>query len=456
MQSIVFFVILEERNERLEKKMKYSRYTFEKLIKNINDEGIISLCKKAPQNFTRQRKIGARELIVYNLNKKGLTTKMELEDFIVECNIEDVSSPALLKQREKLNPEVFKYLHNDNLKAFYNQFSSEVKTFKGHILAAIDGSDWEIPNTQYARGAYNAQKNQYTSIARMKVSNCFDVLNCYVLDTQIESNKFNELELAKRHLKVAKTLTGQFPLIRIMDRYYNSLSEVYHSLKNNDSFVVRLQSKFSKKDQEKMKSHDEWIELSYETNRIRYWKDKDSELYEFYENGNTLKVRLVKIELKTGETEVLMTNLKEEDFTCEDIAHIYKMRWGIETNYHYLKESMKMTNISSGKKDIIKQEIFSQMLVFNMLQSLINEAEQEIDQSKYKHKMKININMAVGYLKRFFIVILLEENLKKRQELSETLHNKILKQIVPIRGDRDYARNKSTSNKHPITKRKAF
>ena len=34
----------------------------------------------------------------------------------------------------------------------------------------------------------------------------------------------------------------------------------------------------------------------------------------FYEDGHTLKIRFVKIELPTGEVEILMTHLGEEDF----------------------------------------------------------------------------------------------------------------------------------------------
>jgi len=173
-------------------------------------------------------------------------------------------------------------------------------------------------------------------------------------------------------------------------------------------------------------------------------------------NKNTLKVRFVRVELETGEIEIIMTNLEQEIFSSEDIESIYQLRWGIETNFHYLKESMRATNISSSKEDLIKQEIYSQMLVFNMLQSIQNEVEEEIDQNKYKHKMKINSNMAIGYIKRYMIIIFLEEDLEKRKELYHVLHEKILKHIVPIRPDRKYARNKVTRNKHHINKRNSF
>ncbi|WP_312469843.1 transposase [Neobacillus sp.] len=151
-----------------------------------------------------------------------------------------------------------------------------------------------------------------------------------------------------------------------------------------------------------------------------------------------------------------MTNLTSEEFDTDEISWLYNLRWGIETNYHYLKESMKITNISSSKEELIKQDIYSQMYVFNLLQTVQNEAEKEIVQENYKHKMKININMAVGYIKRYFIVIMLREEPSEWEQLYNRLHNKILKEIVPIRKGRKYERTTCSKNRHHINKRKAF
>ena len=64
--------------------------------------------------------------------------------------------------------------------------------------------------------------------------------------------------------------------------------------------------------------------------------------------------------------------------------------------------------------------------------------------------------MAVGYIKNRLILILLEEDNKKRDKLMEELENKVLKHIVPIRPDRNYYREKDKKNKYPINKRKTF
>lgn len=58
---------------------------------------------------------------------------------------------------------------------------------------------------------------------------------------------------------------------------------------------------------------------------------------------------------------------------------------GIETSYAHLKESMMITNISSNKDCIIKQKVYSQMMVYNIMQSIVNDIEDEINQDKYKY-----------------------------------------------------------------------
>ena len=76
----------------------YSKY----FVTNIKD--IIykkeSKQKYKTQNnyFIRDRKMPFHKVVLYGLNKKGLTSKMEIEDFTDLINSVDISSPAVLKQ----------------------------------------------------------------------------------------------------------------------------------------------------------------------------------------------------------------------------------------------------------------------------------------------------------------------------------------------------------------------
>lgn len=132
------------------------------------------------------------------------------------------------------------------------------------------------------------------------------------------------------------------------------------------------------------------------------------------------------------------------------------MRWKIETNYHHLKSNIKIECITSSKDILIKQDIYSQVLVANMLQAFINEQNEELEKYKYKHKMKINNNMAIGILKNTLIYILLEDNAEKRSEMMEKFNKRILKYTIPIKPGRKSERKNNPKNRYHINQRKSF
>lgn len=436
--------------------MKYKKYAICKTKQTILDKNSILLYRMSEKYFTRNRKMNFEKVVMYGLNKKGLTSKMEIEEFNEIVDSKDISSPAVLKQRKKLNAQIYKDMMQNNLKGFYNEFSDEVKLFKGYIVTATDGSDFEILNTKATRENYNSTKDN-TSVARAHVSNNFDLLNKYILSTIIGPETSNEIEMDKEHLKEIKAMNLKYPIIRVKDRGYVSLKDIYFSNKNNDKFVTRLKKTDFKKQVMAMKTNDEIIEIPYQYDRVRRYKDSDPEFYKLMEETKaSVFVRIVKIVLPTGETEILMTNLTQEEVSYEEMNELYQLRWGIETNYHYLKESLKIEAITSSIDNLIKQDIYSQMFVFNLLQAIVNDANENIKDLKYKHEMRINFNMAIGFFKKFFILILIEEDMDLREKLMDKLEEKIEKYLEPVRPGRKYPRNKDKKNKYPINKRKSF
>ena len=436
--------------------MKYSYKVVEDIKANINSDCFVNKCRIYKNSFIRNRKMSAKDIILYELNKKGLTTKMEILNFNDINDVQDISSPGLFKQREKLNPDAFVYLTQQALKSFYMDYKNEVKTYKGYVLTGIDGSDFEIPNTSAARKEYNGKlQNQ---CARITVSTCYDLLNHYTLDTIVEKYNYSETEMAKRHYETIsnENLLGNFKTIRIMDRNYRNLSHIYHYIKNDNKFLIRIASSCYEKENQAMKTNDEIIEIGYQYNRVKYYKKSDPELYEYLSKGNVIKVRCVKTTLSTGEIEYLLTNLHENEFSTSEIAELYNMRWQIETNYHHLKGNIKIECITSSKDILIKQDIYSQVLVANILQSFINEENEELKNYKYKHIMKINNNMAIGILKNTLIYILLEDEAEKRSEMMEKFNERILKYTVPIKPGRKSERKNNPKNRYHINQRKSF
>lgn len=419
-----------------EVKMKYSYENINIIKRKMEELEFIKTCKINEKAFTRKRKVSPQDIILYELNKKGLSTKMEIINFNNINSVENISAPGLLKQREKLNPEAFIYLTQESLKEFYVGYQKEVKTYKGYVLTGIDGSDFEIPNTNKSRKKYNGK--QQKQCARVTVSTCYDLLNHYTLDTIVEKYDYSETQMAQRHYQTIEKeqLLGNFKSIRIMDRNYRNLSNIYGYIKEDEKFIIRIASSVYEKENQAMKTDDEMIEIKYEYNRARYYKESNPELYEYLKTGKSIKVRCVKVVLETGEIEVLLTNLSKEEFSKGEIKELYNLRWQIEINYRHLKNDLKIECITSSKELLIKQDIYSQVLVSNMLQAFINENDEQIEQGKYKNKMKTNNNMSVGIFKNTLIYILLEENAKKRSEMMDKFACAIEKYIVPVKAKR--------------------
>lgn len=434
----------------------YKKYCIYNIKNKIQDKITKETYRNNDKYFIRNRKMNFEKVILYGLNKRGLTSKMEIEDFTELINMTDISSPAVLKQRLKLNGKIYLDMMQENLKGFYEEFKDEVKLFNGYILSAIDGSDFEIPNTKLTREKYN-ELHQEETVARATISNMFDVLNHYVMDTVIDKYDVSERQMAQKNYNNVKKLELPYPIIRTMDRGYGSLVDMYYSNKNNDKYVVRLKKSDFKKQIQNMESNDEIINIEYQYDRIRYYKDEYPEFYKIMEETKeNIKLRIVIFDSKNGEKVILATNLSKEDFDYEKMFELYRLRWEIELNYHSLKESLKIETITSSNDIIIYQDIYSQMLVYNLIQTFKQDAEKNIDQSKYKNEMKINMNMATGFVKKALVKIILEKNINKQNRMFELLEQKIEKYLIPIKKDRHYPRNKNKKNKYSINKRKSF
>ena len=434
----------------------YKRYCINKIKNKRKNTKIKNDYRNDKKHFIRNRKMNFENVVLYGLNKRGLTSKMEIEDFTDLINMTNISSPAVLKQRLKLNGKIYLDMLQENLIGFYEEFKDEVKLFNGYILSAIDGSDFEIPNTKRTRKKYNELHPRET-VARATISNMFDVLNHYVMDTIINKYDASERKMAQENYNNVKRLKLPYPIIRTMDRGYGSIVDMYYSNKSDDKYVVRLKKTDFRNEIQNMKSNDEIIKIQYQYDRIRYYKEEYPEFYKIMEETKEdIEIRIVILDNKKGEKIILATNLPSGEFNYEKMLDLYRLRWEIELNYHSLKECLKIETITSSNDVIIYQDIYSQMLVYNLIQAFKQDAEKKIDQTKYKNKMKINMNMATGFVKKALIKIILEDDMDKQNRMFELLEQKIEKYLIPIKKDRHYPRNKNKKNKYSINKRKSF
>ena len=147
-----------------------------------------------------------------------------------------------------------------------------------------------------------------------------------------------------------------------------------------------------------------------------YWDKKGNKVTSQFKEP--LEVRAVRIKLSENTEEYLITNL---DSSLSELKQLYGKRWGVETMYDYLKNSMEIESFSSKKVEGVYQDFYSCILGTNMINIIIKEAQEELEekpQNSNSYQYKINKRAATGILKNEIIdLILFEKNqTEKNQE----------------------------------------
>lgn len=443
--------------------MRSSQARFDKDQACIKSSLFLSICRGFNNNyFTRKRKLTPENLTLSILNRKGVTLSMEIRRFFQllkpKNTAESISNPGYLKQRLKLNPAAFTYLNDYHIKNFYEE-EKNLHRLKGYYVFAVDGSKSNLPNTSETKKVYGGQTNRFGHQTQAGISCLYDVFNKMVLDCTISPRNYNEGAEMEIHIDKIPSIIGSEPYIVLLDRGYPSSLFFINRLERNQKFVVRLSSTTFKREQMSMVADDEDIEIKFTPERINPYRK--TAFAKRLREKESIHLRFVKIMLPDGTLEVLATNIQREEFSAEEIGKIYGLRWGIETAYDTLKNKFMLENFTGKKPIIIEQDILSTIYLYNLVQDIIKDAEeerQEKDKHKqYKHIMTINLNMAIGIIKEDLIRMALEDDSGKRGEIFEDIIKSIANNLVPVRKSRKFQRKrKHPSIKHPITKKRSY
>lgn len=438
--------------------MKYSQKRALLDISKINSDEFKVFCRSGKDNyFIRNRKMPLPDLLLSMINRKGLTLTLELRNYMKTAHPgSSISKPGYLKQRMKLNPDAFLELYKYHNRNFYSE--SGFLTYNGYIILAADGSDINIPTTDETLKLYGTASRKNTKPqAQIGLGCIYDVMNRMILESDCNRVKFDEMRLAEKQMERIPETIGTQPYVIIMDRGYPSTPAFIHMMDKGIKFIVRLKRSDYKKEQLALCEDDSIVEIKLDKSRVRH--------YEGTPDGERMKelgkisMRMVKVHLENGNTEVLATNLMPTEFTTLEIGELYHMRWGIETAYETLKSRLQLENFTGTKPILLLQDIYSTIYISNLAEDIILDAEREMNEKEKerKHKMAINQTVSIGILKSDFIYIFLETDPQKRNQLFQELYEDISKNLIPVRPNRHYHRTKGQlAGKYSNTHKRAY
>ena len=442
--------------------VKSYKKRFQMFSEFLSEPELVNYARKDGHNtFSRKRKMPLKDMLLCCLSKKGLTTAFELRNFFKDKGELPMalSVQGYLQQRKRLNPEIFPYLNRRYLMDFYH--SEEPKLWKGYLLAAVDGSKAEVPNSKENRETFGNSGNQHSKTGQVRalVSGIYDILNHFYLDIEIEHISVSEIELAKRNLKHLRELEIRQPVLAVFDRGYPSIEFIDFLEMEGIHYLIRLSSNDYKAERGRMQSEDGKVILKHSSARLQKIRQKHPERYERMKRKGETTVRVSKSTLPSGNELVLMTNLPDT-IAAEELADLYYQRWEIEKKYHTLKNKMKFESVTGKASVYVYQDFWSQILVYNMIQDIRNSADEEAAEtgrkSGNKYLMHTNENIAIGLFKEDMLKILLEPEEKKRIKKLNELQEEMERYVLPLRELPGKERRKNISNKYKNNQKSSY
>ena len=420
----------------------------------IKSEEVRVATRKAPNYFVRKYKFPWYDVLLFLIFRCRKCIGSELSQYYSQLGLSQlrISRQAAFKSIKKVDPSVFKLLIHKLAERFYQ--SDLVKTYKGYILLAEDGTTINFYKTNESLRRYGWVFNQHTTNeekakkATSRSAALYDITNGLIIDFAMKRFKDSEIPIAIEQLDTIPLLQGH-PAIYLADRYYGSV-ELFSMLESHGlKYCIRGKSNFFKHYIEKMKTNDEWIKVNIDAvwrRRLKYDQVKKR-----FSLNPYINIRVVKHQYdiyKKGKKEsvdlIYFTNLSHEEFDSSDIMHLYSKRWEIETGYKTLKTDLEWERYFSKDCGSETCSIYAKVIFHNLSGILRKEMDKELidtDLEVNKYKYQTNWKQLNELIRDEKLLRWIRnenpERLKIMIELIKILINKIK---VPVRPNRHYKR----------------
>ena len=399
-----------------------------------------SLFVKNPEkDFTRDRKLGFVQLIHFFLCMGSGCINHELLKYFYFLPDEVPTASAFLRQRAKLLPETFHHI--------LTQFNLRFPT-KGlwgrYSLIAADGCEFNIArNPQDPSTFHPASGRSKKGFNSLHTISLYDLLSKRYLDVVIQPGRHKN-EFAALCQLIDRYIYGGCPIF-VADRGFASHNVFAHALEKGCFFAIRAKDVNTRRllaADSLPQQIDKWVDVIFTRSNSKK-KRLHPELAPFYRYickavpfdfitdscpEYPMRLRVVRFQIAEGVYENIITNLPSDEFSLEQIKHIYHLRWGQETSFRDLKHTIGTANFHSKSPEYIGFEILCRMTLYNFCTIITMEVP--IKKRTGKWEYQVNLSMAIKICFEF---------LSDRMGPG-SVNDLISRYILPIRPDRTYAR----------------
>lgn len=355
----------------------------------------------SPTDFTRQRSLPLPHLVALLLNLRKGTIQDEVDGFWEVLTgaplTQGVSASAFCQARQKLNPQALLGLNEHLVKTFSAAFA--LRRWHGWRLLAADGSMARLPNSADVMAVFGPP-SEGSAVPQARLSRLYDVLNGVVVDADLCSREVGERVLAGEHLASTEALD-----LMLYDRGYPAFwLFVLHGLERRQ-FCARVPERFSGEVAAFCATGARSAVVTFNPG-----SDARKQCQAYDLPCDPIRVRLVRVTLANGQTEVLATSLLDEDaWPSAWFKHLYHLRWGVEENYKREKCRVEIENFSGLTARVVEQDVYAKLFTLNLtaICAWVAQAIAERCHQQRRRSYRINFANALSKMKDSVVRLLL-------------------------------------------------
>jgi hypothetical protein len=338
-----------------------------------------------------------------------------------------VSAAAVCKARQKLDPDALLALNERLLRAFAQAFP--LRRWHGLRVLATDGSTLRLPPTPAVSAHFGAPPAGST-IPLGRLSQLVDVLNGVVVDAELDAYDVGERVLAGEHLEA----TAPQDLV-LYDRGYPAFWLFARHDQLERDFCARLPVGFSP---EVTTFLARGARSTVITRAPTPAARRQCQLYAI--PTAPIPVRLVRVTLANGETEVLATSLlAEQEWPSVWFKGLYHLRWGAEEAYKCDKLRLELENFSGLSVRVVLQDCYAKLFTLN-LTAICAWVAQAIATERYRQRRRdyrVNFAHALSGMKNTVVRLLVGAD---TTELLTSLILAMAMNVEAVRPNRSFPR----------------
>jgi len=384
---------------------------------------VIAAHRQRPQDFTRRRLLPFAYIALLILRGHKLSLQNALNKLFKALDkvLSVPQASAYCHARQKLKPEIFALLNRGICQNFYRLYDADglVKRWRGRRVIAADGTYLNLPDTPETRAEFTLQTNQHAG------AECVQALCCVLYD--LRNDLGLALSLGKRAGEVHRLIEQLWPATRpedllVLDRAYADYALIAYAAAHQVGLVIRLpRGRFA--------ACEAFWHSQEKQQRVELSMPATASTREFVKQhglAETVTVRLIRVPLPSGETEVLLTTLLDDVlYPTDEFAQVYGWRWCEETYFDRFKNIFEVERLSGTNVTAIKQDIYG-VLMLTSLESVLAKPDQqalETQAAQRQTQYVPQVNRAGSYVALVDQVAPLLLSEQPQEKILEELHH---------------------------------